>query len=163
MNAPLTTEELNRRYDPMTRDELIAECERLSRAVEAGAGCLIAEQNRRMQVQHELDCAVERLKGTRQLLEDWMLADEDFDMEAWVLKVRDTLEDSNPFNGSTADVPAPREERRGDASYLAGKGGHYWTCGKCQYVNDAGLRHNRCGGCGEFLKGYADPRGGERG
>jgi hypothetical protein len=29
MNAPQTAEDLNEKYDPMSRDELIAECERL--------------------------------------------------------------------------------------------------------------------------------------
>jgi rubrerythrin len=52
-------------------------------------------------------------------------------------------------------------KRRGDKSYLDGKGGHFWTCAKCQYVNDAGIRFNRCGECGEFQSGYADTRSGE--
>jgi rubrerythrin len=51
------------------------------------------------------------------------------------------------------------EARRGDPNYVAGKAGHYWTCAKCQYVNDSGIRFNRCGECGEFEKGYADTRG----
>jgi hypothetical protein len=29
----MTTDELNKRYDPMNRDELIAECERLRNAI----------------------------------------------------------------------------------------------------------------------------------
>jgi len=33
-DAPLSTEELNARYDPMSRDDLIAECERLRTALE---------------------------------------------------------------------------------------------------------------------------------
>lgn len=58
-----------------------------------------------------------------------------------------------------ADSTAPDvSERRGDSNGLAGKAGHYWTCAKCHYLNDASIRHNRCGGCGEVQKGYADPK-----
>ena len=35
MTTPLSTDDLNARYDPMTRDELIAECERLTRQMAA--------------------------------------------------------------------------------------------------------------------------------
>lgn len=38
------------------------------------------------------------LRDARQLLEDWMIADHTFDLEGWAKKVRDMLEDSNPFN-----------------------------------------------------------------
>lgn len=51
---------------------------------------------------------------------------------------------------------AAGSERRGDQSYRDGKSGHYWNCPKCHYMNDAGIRFNRCGGCGEFQRGYAD-------
>lgn len=51
--------------------------------------------------------------------------------------------------------------RRGDQNYLDGKSGHYWTCAKCQYVNDAGIRFNRCGGCDEFQGGSAVSAGAE--
>lgn len=47
MNAPLPADELNARYDPMTRDELIAECER--------------QRLGRLQAEHERDAAVEQL------------------------------------------------------------------------------------------------------
>jgi hypothetical protein len=59
------------------------------------------------------------------------------------------------------ESPADVTERRGDPNGLKGKAGHYWTCAKCHYLNDASIRFNRCGGCGEFQKGYADPRSGE--
>lgn len=52
-------------------------------------------------------------------------------------------------------------QRRGDQNYLDGKSGHYWTCAKCQYVNDAGIRFNRCGGCDEFQGGSASSAGAE--
>lgn len=51
--------------------------------------------------------------------------------------------------------------RRGDQNYLDGKSGHYWTCAKCQYVNDAGIRFNRCGGCDEFQGDSAVSASGE--
>jgi hypothetical protein len=50
---------------------------------------------------------IERLRSelgaARTLLEEWMLADERFDIESWAKRVRDMLEDSNPFN-RVADV-----------------------------------------------------------
>lgn len=58
--------------------------------------------------------------------------------------------------GIPGNAQKATEQRRGDPRYVEGKNGHYWTCGKCQYVNDSSLRHNRCGGCGEFQKGYAE-------
>ena len=51
-----------------------------------------------LQAQHERDAVVETLAAARQLLEEWMLASDDFDMNDWVLRVRNMLEDSNPFN-----------------------------------------------------------------
>lgn len=45
------------------------------------------------------------LGRARELLEQWMLASDDFDMNDWVLRVRNMLEDSNPFNSTPDDVP----------------------------------------------------------
>jgi hypothetical protein len=40
-----------------------------------------------------------RLLGSaRELLEEWMLASDNFEMETWTLRVRNMLEGSNPFN-----------------------------------------------------------------
>jgi ribosomal protein S27AE len=38
--------------------------------------------------------------------------------------------------------------------FEAGKAGVYWNCPKCHYMNDANIRHNRCGGCGEFQQSH---------
>lgn len=46
----------------------------------------------------EIDELGQELRASRTLLEEWMLASHDFDMDAWVKRVRNMLEDSNPFN-----------------------------------------------------------------
>jgi hypothetical protein len=38
--------------------------------------------------------------------------------------------------------------------FEAGKPGVYWNCPKCHYMNDASIRLNRCGGCGEFQQSH---------
>lgn len=83
--------------------EHCAEVQRLQRDLEIQAVNATAV----LQAQHERDCAVEALASARQLLEDWMLSSDNFDLEAWVLRVRDMLEASNPFNSQDTREAKP--------------------------------------------------------
>jgi hypothetical protein len=52
------------------------------------------------------------LGAARELLEEWMLASDNFDMDAWTMRVRDMLEGSNPFNAKPAPESLPSRGER---------------------------------------------------
>lgn len=84
-------------FEGYRKDELLDACadmQRLLRAAEAEIG-----KYKAWAASCDPSPAIQaQLGASRTLLEEWMLASDDFDMDAWAIRVRDMLEDSNPFN-----------------------------------------------------------------
>lgn len=112
MNAPLAADELNARYDPMTRDELIAECERLRRESDGWAAVASTRNLNLALIAEERDQLRRALDSFAQIADE-AATQWDNDNDARVGKMLIAMAGRVP--GYRADIEAIHKLRRGAA------------------------------------------------